>query len=71
MSKKGTVSQVSFYTQQLRTIAMLQQRPFEGYTEERPPRFKNQHELRDYQLQGVNWLIKQWYQGKPPPPPPR
>ena len=59
-SAARAVPLVSFHTQQLRTISMLQQKVFEPYTPERQPRFKNQHELRDYQLQGVNWLIKQW-----------
>jgi len=54
------VSHISFHTQQLRMISVMQQKQFEPYTAERQPRFKNQHVLRDYQLQGVNWLIRQW-----------
>jgi len=31
---------------------------------DKSPKFKNNHELRDYQIQGLNWLIKNYHEGR-------
>jgi len=64
VSAAKTTPQTSFHTMQLRAISALQTKRFEPYTEENPMRFKNQHELRSYQREGVNWLVRQWYTGR-------
>ncbi|KAF0694355.1 Aste57867_14766 [Aphanomyces stellatus] len=35
--------------------------PFRPYNDQNPIQFKNDMQLRDYQLTGVNWMIFNWY----------
>ncbi|KAH9262882.1 hypothetical protein BASA82_000099, partial [Batrachochytrium salamandrivorans] len=66
-AKQGGNTANGLYMQQLRRIQQLQSGgvPFIPYSAPgNLPRFKNTNTLREYQLQGVNWMIQKWYEAK-------
>lgn len=55
----------SVHQQQLNLITAIHmgKKKFVEYSDTNLQRFKNMNALRQYQMQGVNWLVSKWYQG--------
>lgn len=56
-------SAVRAFKAQRAALNQLRRKQFVPYLPRNQPRYKNGNMLRPYQLQGINWLLSQWYRG--------